>query len=137
MLLLLTLPTFAFAEDEKPAEKAVIQASDKAAIEANKDQNVTVEGVVSESAWSGTGKVMNIRFEDARESGFVAVIFEKSRSAFDAVYDGDTAKALLGARIHVTGKIGTYRDKPQIILSKPAQLKIVEKPKSADEKPAK
>lgn len=115
------------------APKAVIKASDKAALEAAKDKEATVEGTVSAAAWSASGKVMNIRFEGAEESGFVAVVFQRERAAFDKVFDGDTAKTLAGAKVKVTGKVGTFRDKPQIILNKPDQVKVEAK---ADEKPA-
>ena len=121
---------------EKPAaEGAVIKASDKAALDAAKDKPATVEGTVSEATWSKSGKVMNIRFEGADESGFVAVVFQREKAAFDKAFDGDVAKGLAGKKVTVTGKVGVFREKPQIILNKPEQVKV-EAGKASEEKPA-
>lgn len=120
---------------EKPAaEGTVIKASDKAALETAKDKQATVEGTVSDAAWSKSGKVMNIRFEGAEDSGFVAVVFQREKEAFDKAFDGDATKGLVGKKVKVTGKVGTFRDKPQIILNKPDQVKVEGKP--AADKPA-
>jgi DNA/RNA endonuclease YhcR with UshA esterase domain len=124
----LALAAFVGAAEEgassAKADKPVIKASDKEALEKNKDKDVTVEGKVSEAAWSKSGKVMNVKFEGTEESGFGAAIFQRSKEAFDKAFDGDAAKALTGATVKVTGKLGTFRDKPQIILNTPGQVKV-------------
>lgn len=127
VLALLGLTSIVFAEATSQPSAQVIDASDKAALEAAQNKDATVQGTVSEAAWSRTGKVMNIRFEGTGESGFVAVIFERSRDAFNKAFDGDVTKALPGAKVTVKGKVGTFRGSPQIILSRPDQLTIVEK----------
>jgi DNA/RNA endonuclease YhcR with UshA esterase domain len=139
----LALVAAAWAEDapkgEKPAGEgaaAVIKASDKDALEAAKGKQATVEGTVSEAGWSKSGKVMNIKFEGADESGFVAVVFQRDKEAFDKAFDGDAAKGLTGKKVTVTGKVGTFRDKPQIILNKPEQVKVEDGEKAGAEKPA-
>jgi DNA/RNA endonuclease YhcR with UshA esterase domain len=131
----LALVSVARAEEAAKPEKSAIQASDKAALDAAKDKEATVEGTVSEAAWSKSGKVMVIRFEGADESGFSAVVFQRSQDAFDKALDGDATKALKGAKVKVTGTVKTFRDKPEIVLNKPSQLVVEEKGKG-EEKPA-
>ncbi len=136
---LLAVVSVAFA-DEAPKKDApaVIQASDKAGIDGAKDKDATVEGTVSEASWSKSGKVMVIKFEDTKESGFSAVVFQREKDAFDKAFDGDAAKGLTGAKVQVSGKVGTFRDSPQIILNKPSQVKVLAKADAAaaKDKPA-
>lgn len=134
LLPLLFLSTFSLAEEPatKPAA-TVIKASDKAALDANKDKTVTVEGSVTDAAWSKSGKVMIIKFADADDSGFSAVVFDRAKTAFNKAFDGDAAQSLTGAKVKVTGKLGSYHDQPQIILNKPSQITI-DKDKPAESK---
>jgi hypothetical protein len=49
---------------------------------------------------------------------FSATVFERYASDFNDLHD------LKGRRVRITGKIRLYRNKPQIILESPSQLKI-------------
>ena len=136
---LLTLCSIATAANEPTSKPTpiTIKASDKDALAANQGKDVTVEGTVSDAAWSGTGKVMQIHFAGAEDSGFAAVLFQRNKDAFDKAFDGDATKTLAGAKVKVTGKLATYRDKPQIVLNKPSQITIDKSDaKPADVKPA-
>lgn len=134
------LGTFAIAQDQPttaPDFSAIIAVSDQAALEANKDKDVTVEGVVSEAAWSGTGKVMNIRFDDAKDTHFSAIVFVKNKERIDAAFGGDATKAWTGAKVRIHGKLREYTGKsgnkkatPEITISEPAQVTVVELPTS-------
>jgi DNA/RNA endonuclease YhcR with UshA esterase domain len=116
----------------EPAEVPTIPATDTAAIKEKMGEVVTVEGVVESAKWSGTGKVMNVFFKDARD-GLIVVVFEKNKENFNNAFDGDVAKAWDGAKVKVTGKIVEYGGKvesmqgrPQIILQNPEQVTVVE-----------
>ncbi len=126
------------ARAEDAAKPAAIDASDKAALTAAMDKEVTISGTIKKAEWSQTGKVMNIEFAD---SELIGAVFEKSRAALDKAFDGDAAKKWTGAKVKVTGKLAKYggkskklEGKPQIIISKAEQVNIegtpaVEEPK--------
>jgi DNA/RNA endonuclease YhcR with UshA esterase domain len=109
-------------------ESLVIDASDKAALDAAMNKEVVVEGVVETAAWSSSGKVMQIRFKDTQESKFLAVVFERKKADFDSAYSGDITKALPGAKVRLRGTIKDFKGKPEIVLDVPAQITIVEPP---------
>ena len=116
------------ARAEDAAKPAAIDASDKAALTAAMDKEVTISGTIKKAEWSQTGKVMNIEFAD---SELIGAVFEKSRAALDKAFDGDAAKKWTGAKVKVTGKLAKYggkskklEGKPQIIISKAEQVKI-------------
>ena len=120
------LSCFAFADD-KPAPIA-IDATDKAALEANQDKQVVVSGTIKTAEWSRTGKVMNVEFEN---SPLILAVFEKSKEAVNQAFEGDAAKKWTGAKVKVTGKLGkyggrakAYEDRPQIIVEKASQVTI-------------
>ena len=121
---------------------AVIDVSDKAALEANKEKQVTVVGTCSGASWSSSGKVMNISFAGAEESRFGAVMFEKNKQKMDAAFGGDAAKAWTGAKLRIRGKLSTYGGKvaarlgeTQIIINDSSQVTVVE-PAPAATQPA-
>lgn len=130
---LITGTAVALLAEEPPASQpALIEASDRAAVDAAMDQDVVIQGVVRSAEWSRTGRVMNIEFEGA-EDGLLAVVFDRTREAMDAGFGGDLAKALTGARVRLRGRIQPYggrveamQGRPQIILEFPSQITIFE-----------
>src|SRR5207253_1848215 len=92
----------------------VIDPADKAAIEANMDKDVVVEGVVDTAAWSGSGKVMRVEFKGNQQSKLHAVLFASKKKDFDEAYSGDVAKTLTGARVRIKGKLEQYQSRPEI-----------------------
>ncbi len=115
------------------ATMLVIPASDTAALKAAVGKQVMVTGTVKSAEWSRSGKVMAMQFEGADAEGFQAVIFEKSRKAMDAQYAGDVAKAVVGRKVQVKGRMQMYagrlaskEGRPEMVLSRDSQLTIVE-----------
>jgi len=104
----------------------VVDVADKSAIDANMDKDVTIEGVVDTAAWSGNGKVMRVEFKGNQQTKFQAVAFEKKKKDFDAAFAGDFAKALVGARVRIRGKLKMYRDRPAVTMDAPSQVTILE-----------
>ena len=88
-------------------------------------KEVAVEGLVSQAAWSNSGKVIQINFAEATETKFMAAAFVKTRAALDKAFGGDVSRAVSGKRIRVTGKLEEYRGRPEIVIDKPDQLEIL------------
>lgn len=120
-------------KEEKPTEPAkTIDVSDADAIKAAIGNQATVSGTVEKAAWSRTGKVMQISFEDAKKSKFGAVVFSKNKDALDKKFDGDAAKALTGGKVKITGKVTEFapRNKPddkhpQIVIDDVNQIELL------------
>lgn len=122
-----------FIRAEEPAAEVIVDATDKAALEANLNKNVTVSGTVSLAEWSRSGKVLNIEFTGTEESRLIAAAFAAKRKELDDAFAGDFAVAIAGAKVKITGKLKTYGGKakqfegaPQIIIDAPSQVTIVE-----------
>jgi hypothetical protein len=126
------------ARADAPAKPATeIDAADKAALAAAANKDVTVTGTIKRARWSNTGKVMTVEFED---SPLIAAVFERNKDAINTANDGDAAKKWTGAKVKLKGKLGkyagpqkSYQDHPQIVITKPEQVTIVEA-KDAPEK---
>lgn len=122
-------------EAAKPVE---LDATDKAGLEAAANKDVVITGTVKRARWSGTGKVMNVDFED---SPLIAAVFEKNKDAINAAFGGDAAKKWTGARVKLKGKLGKYNgpvetmaDRPQIVVTKADQVSVVEAAKAGEKK---
>ncbi len=141
----LALGMWSLRADEPTSRPAALEANDvpglKAAIDSGK--LATVDGTIAHAAWSKTGAVMNMEFVNSADSKLMAVIFAKSRDAFDAAFPKDAAVTLAGAHVRLTGKITAYggkfeawKDRPQIILTRPSQIEILDPaPATAPAKP--
>jgi len=113
------------------ADSDTIDATDKAALDAGKGKTVSVEGKVSKAEWSKSGKVLNVEFENADH--FVVAAFSQNRAKLDEAFSGDFAKAITGAKIKLTGKLGDYGGKAkdyegrlQLVINAANQVTIVE-----------
>lgn len=102
-----------------------IAASDGPALRANMGKPAVVTGRVTSAQVSSTGRVLRVLFDDTRQSGFNAVIFERNFQRFRSRFGDDLNAALTGKMVELTGVIEEYRGAPQIILSNPEQLTIV------------
>jgi len=119
----------------KPLPDGVLAAGELQALNSLIAKDVIVEGVVTDCAWSRSGKVMNITFAsvEAGKSGLLAFVFLKNRAAFDRAFDGDAATAFSGARLRLRGTLVRYggfdevlKGRPSISLTDPKAVTIVE-----------
>ncbi len=129
LVLVALLAGWVFAQ-EATTSPALIDASDKAALDANAGKPVVVQGKVESAEWSSTGKVMNIRFANA--PGFMAAAFERNRKKLDEAFSGDLAKTLTGAQVKLSGKLQKYgghipelKDAQQLVITSVNQVTIV------------
>jgi len=101
----------------------VINASDKAAVQSAMPTVIAV-GVVDKV--TSTDSVVTINFKDTKDSQLYAVVLSAGRAAVEKAFNGDIAKAITGKTVHVTGKVVLYRNVPEIVISKPEQLVVVD-----------
>ena len=119
----------------EPLPDGILAAAEVPALLSQMGKEVVVEGVVADSAWSRSGKVMNIRFASVEEgkNGLFSCIFLKDRATFDGAFSGNVASAFSGAHLRLAGTLVLYggfdeamKGTPQMILTNPAQVTIVE-----------
>lgn len=102
-----------------------IAASDTAALRAHLGKPAVVSGKITSAQVSSTGRVLRVVFDDTRQSGFNAVIFERNFKIFRDHFGDDLNAALSGKSVELTGVIEEFRGAPQIILGNPRQIKIL------------
>ena len=106
------------------AHAAVIDVADKAAVLAAMPQEATVSGTISEL--KSSNDVVGINFKGAEKSQFNAVVLRRNKEAVEKVF-GEGLKMLDGKRVRLVGTIVEYHDKPQIVISRPEQITVLEK----------
>lgn len=82
-----------------------------------------------------TERIAFLNFEDKRPPGFVGVIFSDNWSKFPE----DIRKTYLGKIVEIRGMITTYQDRPQMVITRPEQIKILDTMPATDklvEKPS-
>jgi DNA/RNA endonuclease YhcR with UshA esterase domain len=96
---------------------------------------VSVELVVASSRALESGKYcfLNSHKNFTHKENFTVTIDAEAIAKFAKANIDDPAERFLGKTIRVRGKVSLYRDKPQIIVSDPAQITEV----TADKPPTK
>lgn len=89
-------------------------------------QYVTVEGTIVNTY--NSGKACFLNFHKDHKKHFTAVIFMSDYSKFPA----SPEDYYYGKKVQVTGTIKEYKGKPEIILEKPSQIKIIESESSKE-----
>jgi DNA/RNA endonuclease YhcR with UshA esterase domain len=105
---------------------SMIDPGDKAAIEANMNKDVTIDGVVDTANWASSGKVMRIEFKNNQQTKLQAIVFEKKKKELDDSFSGDFAKTLNGAHVRIKGQLKIYRDRPEVVIDNAQQVTILE-----------
>ena len=92
------------------------------------DKKVTVEMEVKSSAQARTGIVfLNSMMNRNDGKNFVIVIKKDSVEKFKKAINAEPKDHYKGKTIQVTGTVTQYMNKPQIEVSEPDQIKVVEK----------
>ena len=91
------------------------------------DETVILEMTIRSVGFSNAGNWMNLNSEvDFKNSANLTVaVKDASPERRKAMGLDGTKEDLVGRRIRVTGKISRYRDKPQIIVDEPGQLRLL------------
>jgi hypothetical protein len=111
--LVLVLATLCLSAPAKADGTAVISDADA---KSHVGETGKVEGVVTKVSVGKSGTVF-LNFGDAfPKQSFTAMIPADQKKSF-----GDV-KRFEGQKVAVNGKIQTYRDKPEIVVSKPEQI---------------
>lgn len=87
-------------------------------------EETTVEGRVHNIFWV-RNQVLMITFREERD-GFVAVSFARNRDLLNEAFGGDIVQHLAGKTIQVTGEIAEHNYRPQIVVSSPQQIRILD-----------
>ncbi|MFK5924775.1 MAG: hypothetical protein QM496_21565 [Verrucomicrobiota bacterium] len=109
------IPQPGFSQDPTP----VFEAADGQAITAKTGQRITVRGKVTEVRKTSSGTNF-INFEN---SDFYLVTFKSDLTAFEK---GEPAELYQGRHLAVTGVVSTYKGKPQMKLTHPDMVKIID-----------
>ena len=92
------------------------------------DEVVTIKGEVSQVTTTRSGQVYFNMGGKYPQNKFSAVILKSNAAKFDNVKDYE------GRIVEVTGKVKIYNSKPEIVLDKKEQIKIVVKDESGVKK---
>lgn len=101
--------------------EAEIRADDIEKIKSYDGKLITVSGTVKRVSKSKSGKVTFINFGDDWKSSFTVVVFSGDEEKFK---DIGGLESLVNKNVKLTGVVMLYKDKPEIILKSPSQLKI-------------
>ncbi len=120
VVVITALATVAEEGAEKKTPPPVIRVVEVEKIAEALDKEVIIRGKVTRTGKSKTG----INFLNFANYNFVVVCFPAAVPKFEK---GEPAEVYKGQVVEVRGKIEKYRDKYQIKLNKPEQIKIVER----------
>ncbi len=118
LALISALPCLA-QETVHPAAPIYMEATETEALMAKDGQKVVVYGNTKSSGKSGSGTNF-VNFEDA---DFYLITFKSDLTEFK---EGEPVDLYDGKRIAVTGVISVYKGKPQIKLTDPSTVQILE-----------
>ncbi|MBN9522429.1 hypothetical protein J0H58_28570 [bacterium] len=90
------------------------------------DQKVTVELVVK-STGGKTAVYLNSEDDFKSDKNFTIFVPAKAVEKFKDAKIDDVAKHFKGKTVHVTGTVTLFKDRPQIKVEGPDQIKVVEK----------
>jgi len=110
----------------------VLSTIDGAAILEQKGRTITVKGKIVEAA-QGKNGIIYLNFTDDRK-GLVAICPTRFSGNFKGI---DVAKAYKGKDVLITGFVEIYRDRPQVVVYEPANIKVVEQKAATVNKAAK
>jgi len=81
-------------------------------------KKVVVRGIVTRVGNTPDGKITFLNFGNKRDSGFVAIVFEKSYPQFP-----DGLKGFSGKEVRVSGVLELYKNQqPQIVIHSASQI---------------
>lgn len=82
-------------------------------------KEATIEGAIV--AVRKTGKICNLNFSENWKKDFSAVIFASSFSK----WSGGIEAQYRGKKVRITGKVTEYQGRPQIVVTEPSQIVVV------------
>jgi endonuclease/exonuclease/phosphatase family metal-dependent hydrolase len=103
----------------------VLSATDASGIAAAVGKTATIRGKVSQVGQTKNASVTFINFEGNTREQFVAIVKKEHLASIAAAFAG-TLESLQGRTVEIRGEIIAYKDKPEIELRAPADIRIVE-----------
>ena len=92
-------------------------------------ERVTVQGEVAHARVSASGKVFRLFFAGSTEGRALQVVWFPDDGLFDRMADafgGEAGDDLFGKTVRVTGAVETYNDLPQIVVTDPSQVEVMD-----------
>jgi DNA/RNA endonuclease YhcR with UshA esterase domain len=111
----------AVGESLNVSSSKVIDAADKAAVEAAMPHERTVIGTVD--GIKDSDGVTVLTFRGTEQSQFTAVVMKRNLEAVEKTF-GEGLKSLDGKQIMIKGKLVDYRGKPQIVVKESDQISV-------------
>jgi len=116
----------AAAKAAAPRMPAVtLDAADTPGLVAAVGQPAVVTGRVKSVGNTKTNSIHFINFEGVPRGGFSGIVRKDHYEAIAIGLGGELPAALQGKTIELTGTIAIYKDAPQIIVTAPAQIRVV------------
>ena len=112
----------------QPAAGGVVEVTDLETIKASVGKELKVHGKVAGTNKSRSGSILFINFEGVNRE-FTAIVEKANMDAVNAGLGGDVEKTIKGKTITITGTIKLYREKPEMVISKPEQIEVDEEQK--------
>lgn len=114
------------AAEAAPTAPAAVKVTDEAAIKELVRKEAVVQGKVLSVSQTQTGSIVFINFAGVPRGGFSAVVKKADIEAVAKDLGGTDLKTLLtGKNIELSGEIELYKEKPQIVITKAKQVKIL------------
>ncbi|MEM1109376.1 MAG: serine/threonine-protein kinase [Planctomycetota bacterium] len=111
-----TEPPPSFTADQTDEIKPLVPA----------DTVVTVTGVVATAQLSASGKTFLVKFEGNHTGDFQVIWKPRLYAKMAEAFGGENGEGLVGKPIRVTGELSSMFGTPQINVTRPEQLRIVE-----------
>jgi tetratricopeptide (TPR) repeat protein/DNA/RNA endonuclease YhcR with UshA esterase domain len=106
----------------------VLDATNISDLSPQMGKEVVVKGSIRQAAWNGSGTVLNIEFQNTSAHGLMAVIFKRDVAGIIDSLKGDLDLMLPGKTVRIRGTLKLYRQRPELIISQPGQLTILDSP---------
>jgi len=110
---------FATAGEKDAAVTKALDASKLAELKKLEDKDATFKGTVAKVFTARGNSMIILNFADNYKEAATAVLRPKYYDKFPDL------KKLDGKKVVISGKIVIYKDQPEIILTKPEQIKVI------------
>jgi hypothetical protein len=113
------------AASQPTSQPTILRVDDPKLLD-HRGQYVQVTAHVFSAELTRSGKLLRILFRGGKDTGFNAIIFDRNLRAFKDTFGDDLTAAFKDATLEISGELSEYHEKPQIVLSYPQQLRILQ-----------
>jgi endonuclease/exonuclease/phosphatase family metal-dependent hydrolase len=103
-----------------------LEPTDTAGLVAAAGKPVLVQGRVQTVGNTKTNSIYFINFSGVPKGGFTAIVKQDHYGAIAAAIGGDLKAMLEGRMVEITGPVILYKDAPEVVITDPKQLRLVQ-----------